>query len=103
MSANIFCEDREFDCPGCIAPDYANHNNSHVVTVLFDHDLPAKFQASAMYSAPDFDAATAEFKQWCESNGVFYYARPRESFFRSEAYRLAVAAGCTKLLLEDMS
>lgn len=73
------------------------------ITVMLDHDLPTKFQAAQMYAAPDFDAASAEFRQWCESNSVFYYARPRESFFRSEAFDLAAAADCTKLLLEDMS
>ena len=71
--------------------------------LIYDHNLPEQFRASAMYTAADFDTRAAEFKQWCADNSVFYYCRPRESFFTSEGIELATAAGATKLLLEDLS
>lgn len=82
------------------------------ITVIYDHDLPEQFQASSMYGCVPWEQRVGcvpweqrveEFKQWCVLNNVYYYGRPRESFFRSEAFELASAAGCTKLLLEDMS
>jgi len=52
----------------------------------------------------NWDQIVADFQAWMKDNpDVYYYARPKEDFFESEAYRLAEKAGKTKLILEDMS
>jgi hypothetical protein len=71
--------------------------------LIYDHNLPAHLQASAMYASPAFEQRVEEFKQYCRLEGIYYYSRPREKFFTSEALELAAAAGCTKVLLEDLS
>jgi hypothetical protein len=73
------------------------------LTLISERDIPAEFQSANMYAAADFQARVQRFKDWCLSNLVFYYARPRESFSSEEARRLANEAGCTRLLMEDMS
>lgn len=73
------------------------------VKILGDEDLPAEFRYPAIYQAPDFEKACADFRAYCEANHILYYARPRETFFMHEAFELAVEAGCTSLILEDMS
>lgn len=45
----------------------------------------------------------AEFKAWCTANGVYYYARPAESFSPREARKLCAAAGLKRLLTENLS
>jgi len=62
-------------------------------------DLPEAFRTYDGYSPEK----VLRFREWCRANRVFYYARPKENFFPSEARELAIAAGCDKLLLEDMS
>lgn len=80
------------------------------IKVILDAELPEQFQASNMYrvfgtAAEDatVEAFKRAFKRYCTANHIFYYARPHESFFQSEAIELAAAAGCTAVLLEDMS
>jgi hypothetical protein len=64
------------------------------------NELPAQFRPENF----DWSAeASIAFKQYNRDNSIYYYARPRESFFKSEAFELARAANCTKLLMEDMS
>jgi hypothetical protein len=80
----------------------------NVIPVITDLDIPVQFRGDAMYStranAPqNFAAKVEEFKTWCAENKVFYYARPREAFNPWEAEELAREAGCTRLLMEDMS
>jgi hypothetical protein len=76
--------------------------SQHGITVIGESALPAKFWAENFYrnASPEL---TAEFKAYNKANGIYYYARPREDFHSWEAYELAKAAGCSKLLMEDMS
>ncbi len=75
------------------------------ITVLKDEDLPEKFRPESIYRLPndEFKIRSQEFKNYLQENKIYYYARPRETFFKFEAFELADAAGCSKLLLEDMS
>jgi len=41
--------------------------------------------------------------EWFKENEAYYYARPREYFFKHEAIELACRAGKKVLVLEDMS
>jgi len=49
------------------------------------------------------DDNIARFKAWYEAEGVYFYARPRESFFPYQAIREAQARGLSKVVLEDLS
>ena len=40
---------------------------------------------------------------WAAKNDALYYARPRESFFESEAVNLARKAGKSVVIVEDLS
>lgn len=76
------------------------------IQVITDRDIPEQFRGDAMYEAfnsPNFAATVEAFKKWCAENKVFYYARPREAFNPWEAEELAREAGCTRLLMDDMS
>lgn len=73
------------------------------VQAISDRYLPEEFQVANMYRGGLTDEKVARFKQWCTDNRVYYYARPAEKFFESEAYELAWAAGCDKLIMENMS
>jgi hypothetical protein len=80
----------------------------NVMPVITDLDIPVQFRQDAMYSAlanepQNFAAKVEAFRAWCAENKVFYYARPCEAFNPWEAEKLAREAGCTKLLMEDMS
>jgi hypothetical protein len=70
------------------------------VTEIANSSLPVEFQG---YPRTDFEGWSRRFRQWCKETSTFYYARPHESFSQNEAYRLAAAAGCSRLLMEDMS
>lgn len=77
-----------------------------LITSLCDADLPERFQASAMYGIRDEaerQRRICQFKKYCADNSIYYYARSREEFFQYQAFELAAEAGCTKVLLEDMS
>lgn len=52
---------------------------------------------------PYSKAGTAAFKAWCAKNSVYYYGRPRESFFNWEAIDLAEKANASYVIMEDMS
>ena len=43
------------------------------------------------------------FKRFTAERGITFYARPREGFFKFEAYELAEAEGNTYLIMEDLS
>ena len=79
------------------------------ITVLYDHNMPTEFQAAAMYrsmyneTAESYKAKIQALKEYCANHSIFYYARPRESFFMSKACALAEKAGCKCVLVEDMS
>jgi hypothetical protein len=75
------------------------------ITVIRDEDLPFQFRYENAYVGDDneFTARANAFKAYCAANSIFYYARPRERFFKYEAFELCAAANCTKLLMEDMS
>jgi hypothetical protein len=70
--------------------------------LIHDADLPEQFRAHAMY-ALGTHAPVQAFRDYCRANRIYYYARPRETFYRTEAFQLAERAGCDKLLLEDLS
>lgn len=73
-----------------------------LIEIIRDTDLPPQFQTAAFYR--DFSRELiAAFKLWCQQHSVYYYAQPRDSFSVTEAFRLAGQAGCSKLLMEDMS
>ena len=80
---------------------YCTLHQNDDITVINDSDLPEQFRYENAY--PTSDEKVAAFKAYCTANSIFYYARPRESFFKHEAFELARAAGCTKLLMEDLS
>jgi hypothetical protein len=67
--------------------------------------VPERFQSYPAFAldSAEWSAHCAAFRQWCAAEGVHYYASPRESFSEREAVAEAVAAGASKLLLEDMS
>lgn len=56
-----------------------------------------------VYGGRDWQEACRIFNEWCAKHGIYYYARPRESFFMNEAYELAFAANCPYLIVEDLS
>lgn len=81
-------------------------SNEAVIREIRETELPEQFQSDAMYAITNDDErkeAIAAFKSYCKSNGIFYYARVREDFFPWEARDLAIAAGCTSMILEDLS
>lgn len=44
------------------------------------------------------------FRAWLDRHpSVIYYARPREEYFEREALEIALSAGATYLVLEDLS
>ena len=53
--------------------------------------------------APYSDKGMELFQKWCVDTNTYYYARPSEDFFFSEAMILAQQAGATYLYAEDMS
>jgi hypothetical protein len=76
------------------------------ITEIGDADLPAHLRSGPVYAAickGDPNGLVEQFKAYCSANRILYYARPRETFFVSEAYEMARLAGCDKILLEDMS
>lgn len=73
---------------------------------IYEHDLPREFQAANMYHEMGANKASHivdRFKKWRDENKVYYYARPKHQFREEEGYLLAAQAGCTKVILEDMS
>ncbi len=73
------------------------------IETINEDQIPVEFRPENIYASENFEQAAAKFREWLKANSVFYYARPREDFYMFEAYELAHAAGCSKLLLEDMS
>lgn len=53
--------------------------------------------------APYTGEGCALLRRWLKQNGVTYYARPKEDFYKSEAYRQARVDGNTKLILDNLS
>lgn len=53
--------------------------------------------------SPYSDLGIEMFKQWCNEQSVYFYARPHEVFNKMEAIELAVSSGRTYLLMEDLS
>lgn len=51
----------------------------------------------------EYALAQKRVAQWCLENDAYHYARDRESFSRAEAFRLAQEAGCSIVVLEDLS
>jgi hypothetical protein len=85
---------------------YGPNPDGNRITEIGDADLPEHLRSDRVYS----DLCHGEplglvdqFKAYCAEHRILYYARPRESFFVSEAYEMARLAGCDKVLLEDMS
>lgn len=79
-----------------------NHMASEITSIeeITWKQVPIRFQAP-MFRFTDRECAA--FAKWCRDNSVYYYARPRESFFIWQGYELAQQASCRKILLEDMS
>jgi hypothetical protein len=64
--------------------------------------LDVLFPNNAWYGG-DWKVIDAAVTQWCVENNAYHYARGREEFSRYEATRLAEEAGCTVVLLHDLS
>lgn len=45
----------------------------------------------------------ALLRYWCKKHNAYYYGRPKDSFSKQEAIELATNAGCTKVLLDNLS
>lgn len=75
------------------------------ITVIGENALPVEFRSENMYGGSDeeFAAKSAAFRKYCDDNSIHYYARSREDFSSWCAFDEAAKAGCTKLLMEDMS
>lgn len=73
------------------------------IQVLTESDLPYEFQYPQCYTAPDFEGRAKRYQEWLKANNVYHYGRPHEQFYNFEAFELADAAGCTKLIMEDLS
>ncbi len=73
------------------------------IKILQNEDLPYEYQYPQCYTAPDFEGRVKRFRVWLKENNIYYYGKPHDSFFKLEAYDLAKAAGCDKLILEDLS
>lgn len=73
---------------------------------IYPHEV-AMFEAGinedTYFDDDKFEANVAKFKAFCEAKKIYYYARPRESFFMYEAMELAKAAGAEFIILEDLS
>ena len=61
--------------------------------------MPAVYGDDDPYS----EEGVAKFKAFCKEHGIFYYARPRESYREQEAYDLAFEAKARYLVREDLS
>jgi hypothetical protein len=44
-----------------------------------------------------------KFKEWCKTEDVYYYAKPKEDFSKREALELAKKNGNKYLVLDDIS
>jgi hypothetical protein len=64
--------------------------------------LDVLFPNNAWYGG-DWKVIDSAVDQWCVENNAYRYSRGREEFSRYEACRLAGEAGCTAVLLEDLS
>ena len=64
----------------------------------------ALFGGKDYYDTPlSYEEAGRITTDWMDANGVYYYARPRESFSESEAMRLAQEARNQYIVLYDLS
>jgi hypothetical protein len=64
-------------------------------------DIPARF--SDFGEIYQDESLRQEFIAWLDAEGIFYYARPRESFYLFEARELTAKAGKVRVLMEDLS
>jgi hypothetical protein len=53
--------------------------------------------------ADNWDYNCTKLKEFCKQHSVHYYARPRETFFMSDAFKEAESKGVKYLLVEDLS
>lgn len=49
------------------------------------------------------DLGISDFRNWCNTNNVYYYGRPAADFSEAEALDLAANACATFLLMDNMS
>lgn len=70
-----------------------------VKEVMHD-EIPMEFLSVEIYRNKELQS---RFRRWMKENGIYYYARPREEFFPSDARELAAESGCRRVLMEDMS
>lgn len=75
------------------------------ITRIGEDALPAEFRSENMYGGTDeeFAAKSAAFRKYCSENSIYYYAASREDFSSWVAFDRAAKAGCTKLIMEDLS
>lgn len=67
-------------------------------------EIPDDFLSEMMFDqSPAGDVLRQRFERWLVVEGVYYYARPRESFSLNEARKLAAEANCHILWTEDLS
>lgn len=73
-------------------------NVTHLLSHLFPDYWDMKKWHLRSYSK-DRD----EVKAWCEANDAIYYARDREEFSLEEAREMAIEAGKSRVVYEDLS
>jgi hypothetical protein len=95
----------QFAVKGAKAGVLCSAMRRRVPQLIGEASLPAEFRSDNMFGGTEaeFKARTVAFRAYCKANSIFYYGRPRESFSSWEAFQLCKAAGCAKLLLDDLS
>lgn len=74
--------------------------DSTVILLDSDTELDALIYGDTHPYSPE---GFARFKQFCEDNSVYYYARTKKEFFIHEAVERAAKAGRKYLLWENLS
>ena len=72
------------------------------VTNLLGHLFPGYWDLKKWHLR-DYIKDRAEVQTWCDANDAIYYARDREEFSLEEARELAVKAGKSRVVYEDLS
>ena len=72
------------------------------VTHLLTHLFPDYYDMTKWHLR-SYTKDRGAVKAWCEANDAVYYAEGREDFSLDEARELAIAAGRTRVVYEDLS
>ena len=78
---------------------YKKYGDIAVVNIV---DLLDKLE-SYMQEVNDYDEDSKLMKQWAEQHNAYYYAKPKDMFFMTEAIDETKKNGKNVVIVEDMS